>query len=71
MCAYNVMPQNVMVGCKALTERDAWLGLTSYNDKTFIGKCAWQIEQHNLLDSANWHGLRHIKKCQRSQPKAG
>ena len=65
MMPYSVtdfQPYELMYGCKAPTVYDAWLGLTSYNDKTSISKCAWLNEQHELLDSANQCALKHIEQ---------
>ena len=44
---------------------DAWLGQSSYNNKTSISLCAWLNEQHEVLVNSNWHALKHIKNVPR------
>ena len=78
--AYNAMPHSVtdyqpyelMFGQKAPAVCDAWLGLAHYNDQVSANKCAWLIEQHELLMSANRWALKHIKQsAKKSQIRTG
>ena len=67
---YNAMPHSItgyqpyelMLGQKAPTICDAWLGLAHYNDQASTNKCMWLNEQHELLMSVNRQALKHIKQ---------
>ena len=68
--AYNAMPHSVteyqpyelMLGHKAPTVCDNWLGLAQYNDQYSQSKSTWVNEQHGLILAANRWALRNIKQ---------
>ena len=62
----------LMVGHKAPTICDAWLGLAHDIDKASTNKCAWLNDQHELLMSVNGQALKHIRQsAKKSQTRAG
>ena len=78
--AYNDTPHNitgnhlyeVMFGHKAPTICDAWVGLANYDDGHLRSKSSYINKQCELIMSANWHALKHIKQMSKqSVARAG
>ena len=51
-----------MVGHKAPTVCNTWLGLAQYSDQYLQSKSAWVNKQHELILAANRQALKKIKQ---------
>ena len=50
-----------MVGHRAPTICDAWLGVANYNDTFSQSKCAWVNQQHEVILAGNRWALKRIQ----------
>ena len=57
-----LQPYQLMFGHKAQTPCDNWLGLNSYNSDESVSKSSWLQEHQKLMQAANQHVLKSIKK---------
>ena len=68
--AYNAMPNSttglqqywLMLGCKAQTPCNNWLGLNNYDSDEFVSKSSLLQEHHKLMQATNQCALKSIKK---------
>ena len=65
-------PYELMIGHKAPTLCDSWLGLANYNDNFLQSKCTWMNQQHELILAANRWALKTMKmSAEKSVSRAG
>ena len=78
--AYNATPHSIrgyqpyelMFSHKAPTICDAWLGVAKYDDRHSQSKSSFVHKQYELIMSANWYALKHIKQMtKQSAARAG